>query len=87
MYLGSGHYRVSGKMLLSDLREELHIKIESNCDTLSGYLVEVLEHIPGEDELPLSVEVGDTEYTVLSIQDHAISWVRITMEKKDKSNG
>ena len=86
MYLGSGHYRVSGKMLLSDLREALHIKIESSCDTLSGYLVEVLEHIPQEDELPLSVEVGDIEYTVLSIQDHAISWVRITMDKKEKKD-
>ena len=83
MYLGAGQYRVSGKMLLSDLREELHIKIESACDTLSGYLVEVLEHIPQEDELPLSVEVGDVEYTVLSIQDHAISWARITMEGRN----
>ena len=82
MYLGSGHYRVSGKMLLSDLQEELHIKMESECDTLSGYLVEVLEHIPQEDELPLSIAVEDVEYTVLSIQDHAISWVRITMDKK-----
>ena len=84
MYLGSGHYRVSGKMLLSDLREELNIKIESECDTLSGYLVEELEHIPQEDELPLSIEVDDVEYTVLSIQDHAISWVQITMESKKR---
>ena len=77
MYLGAGQYRVSGKMLLSDLQESLQIKVESECDTLSGYLVEVLEHIPQEDELPLSVVVRDIEYTILSIQDHAISWVRI----------
>lgn len=84
MYLGSGHYRVSGKMLLADLREELHIKIESECDTLSGYLVEVLEHIPQEDELPLEVEVDGVKYTILSIQDHAISWARINMDKEEK---
>jgi len=84
MYLGSGHYRVSGKMLIADLEAELRIKIESECDTLSGYLVELLEHIPQADELPLSIKVDNLEYTVLSIQDHTISWVRITLDKKRK---
>jgi Hemolysins and related proteins containing CBS domains len=81
MYLGAGHYRVSGKMLLADLQEELHIKIESACDTLSGYLVELLEHIPQAEELPVTIQVEEVEYKILSVQDHAISWVRINMDK------
>ena len=39
-------YKVMGGIQLFDLNEELHLHIESACDTLSGYLIEQLGYIP-----------------------------------------
>ena len=41
-------YRLDGGILIDDVNEELGLKLETdNYDTLSGFLIEKLGHIPG----------------------------------------
>ena len=45
-------FRVSGSISLFDLNEEMHLHIDSTCDTLSGYLMEILGYIPDQENCP-----------------------------------
>lgn len=80
--VGPNSYRVSGQMLIADLNEELHLKIESECDTLSGYLIEQLEYIPQEEDIPLSVTIGSVHYTIKEMQNRVITWAKLELDKK-----
>lgn len=76
--LGPDEYEVAGSMLLYDLNEALHLKIDSHCDTLSGYLIDKLQHIPQEKDLPIVIQDGTVCYTVLELEDRVI--VKVLME-------
>ena len=72
-------FRVLGSAQIYDLEEELHLHIESYCDTLSGYLIEQLGYIPESGELPLTVVTPEAEYEILDQEDRVIGHVRLTL--------
>lgn len=74
-----GSYLVTGGCLLWDLREKLHLKLVSECDTLSGYLIECLGYIPKKSQLPVSWKEGNTEFTIIETEDKVIKKVKIEL--------
>ena len=70
-------YRLDGGILIDDLNEELGLKLETeNYDTLSGYLIEKLGHIPAKDDRDI-VEEENLVFTVEEVKDNRISRVRL----------
>mgnify|MGYP000933180810 CR=1 FL=1 len=82
--LEPGHvYSLSGSIALSDLKEDLDM--DSVCDTLSGYLMEVLGYIPTEKALPLTVTTPEADYEILKMEDRVIDRVKMTLKEAQTS--
>lgn len=79
-------YRVSGSISRYDLKEEMHLRLDSSCDTLSGYLVERLGHIPVHDELPLTITTEEADYEIESMDERVIRHVKMTLKETRKEN-
>ena len=77
-------YRVSGGITLFDLKEEMHLHMDSSCDTLSGYLMEQLGYIPSREQLPLTVVTPEADYEILEVEDRVIEWVKLTLKEIKK---
>lgn len=75
-------YKASGSISLYDIDEVLHEEIESSCDTLSGYLIELLGFIPKESQMPLELEDGKNSYTILEMKDKVIKSVMVHIKDK-----
>ena len=58
--------------------------MKSDCDTLSGYLMEQLGHIPVPEELPISVETEEADYEILEMEDRVITWARLTLKEREE---
>lgn len=74
-------FRVMGSIQLYDLNEELHLHIESGCDTLSGYLIEKLGYIPEEESLPITVQTEEASYQITQMDERVIQWVKLTLKE------
>ena len=77
-------YRVSGSISLFDLKEEMHLHIDSSCDTLSGYLMEQLGYIPGQTGLPITVVTAEADFEVEGMDERVISYVKMTLKETKK---
>ncbi len=81
-----GTYLVSGLVSLEDLEELLEISFESgeafDFDTLNGFLVDQLEHIPSEDEHSVINYKGYC-FSVQKVEDNIIRTVKIEKQKKE----
>lgn len=66
-------YLIPGHTLLYDLNETLHLHLESNCDTLSGYLIEQLGYIPEKSQLPITLDTTEVTFTVTDMNDRVIT--------------
>ncbi|WP_024292628.1 hemolysin family protein [Lacrimispora indolis] len=75
-------YKAAGSISLYDLDEVLHEEIESSCDTLSGYLIEILGFIPKESQLPLEMEDDKNQYSILEMDDKVIKSVIVRIKEK-----
>jgi len=75
-------YKAVGSISLYDLDEVLHEEIESSCDTLSGYLIEILGFIPNKSQLPLELEDEKNYYSILEMDDKVIKSVIIRIKEK-----
>ena len=72
-------YILDGGLLIEDLNEELGLKLETeNYDTLSGYLIEQLGHIPGKDDRDV-IEVDNLVFHVEEVKDNRITRVRLNI--------
>ncbi len=70
-------YRLDGGILIEDLNEELGLKLETeNYDTLSGYLIEHLGHIPAKEDRDV-IEKDNLVFTVEEVKDNRISRVNL----------
>ena len=78
-------FRVSGSISLFDLNEEMHLHIDSTCDTLSGYLMEILGYIPDQERLPLLVEMPEADFEVESMDDRVIDKVKLTLKENKEA--
>lgn len=74
-------YRIYGGISLFDLKEEMHLHMDSSCDTLSGYLMEQLGYIPSQEELPLTVETEEANYEIEGMDERVISYVKMTLKE------
>ena len=77
-------YQVSGSISLFDLKEEMHLHIDSSCDTLSGYLMEQLGYIPGQTGLPITVVTAEADFEVEGMDERVISYVKMTLKETKK---
>ena len=74
--VSENEYLLDGGILIEDLNEELGLKLETeNYDTLSGYLIEQLGHIPGKEDRDV-IENGNLVFSVEGVKDRRISKVR-----------
>ena len=78
-------FRVSGSISLFDLNEEMHLHIDSTCDTLSGYIMEILGYIPDQERLPLLVETPEADFEVESMDDRVIDKVKLTLKESKEA--
>lgn len=75
--LNEDEYSLDGGILIDDLNEELGLKLETeNYDTLSGYLIEKLGHIPGKDDRD-EIKADNLIFTVEEVKDNRISRVKL----------
>jgi putative hemolysin len=73
---GNDTYRIRGKIDIEELNEKFEINLsEEQGRTLSGYLFNLLGHIPKPSE-KLSDDWG--EYEILEVEKRRIIWVRAT---------
>ncbi|MEY8355123.1 hemolysin family protein [Lachnospiraceae bacterium 54-53] len=75
-------YKAAGSISLYDLDEVLHEEIESSCDTLSGYLIEILGFIPKDSQMPLELEDEKNHYSILEMDDKVIKNVIVRIKEK-----
>lgn len=70
-------YLVDGSMLITDLNEELHLKLETDSyDTVSGFLIEILDYIPESADVE-PIQVGDARFQILEVKDKRIKKVQL----------
>ncbi|MDR1801636.1 MAG: hemolysin family protein [Lachnospiraceae bacterium] len=72
-----GSLRVNGMVDLEELEEWIPVKFEKEeYETLNGFIIDNLEHIPSPTEKPV-VEFEGYRFTVLSVHNNTIGRVRI----------
>lgn len=77
-----GAYLADGLIDLEDLEDLIPITFEKDeYETLNGFLIDQLDHIPGEDET-CNVEYKGYLFTVLSMDNNTIK--RVKIEKQEK---
>lgn len=73
-----GSYRIDGMAPLKDVEATLDISFgEEDYETLSGYLVYRLDHIPEEDEHTVIEEDGYS-FRIMEVENKTIKWVEVT---------
>ena len=78
-------YLLDGGILIDDLNEELGLKLETeNYDTLSGYLIEKLGHIPEKDDRD-TILSDNLVFTVEEVRDNRITKARLKIEPASES--
>lgn len=71
-------YEIDGSMKLSDLEDNIGIKLESeNYDSLGGYVIELLDHLPTEGE---TVKKDGITLKVVSMDKNRIDRVAIIID-------
>lgn len=74
-------YLLDGLISLDDLNEELGLSLDSeNCETLGGFLLEILGEIPQEDgsELPV-IDFENYTFKIEEVLDRRIEKVKLTI--------
>ena len=73
-------YKIDGGVLIDDLNDELGLKLETeNYDTLSGYLIEKLGHIPAKEDRDI-IETDGLIFKIEEVKDNRITQVRQRMK-------
>lgn len=76
--LEENRYEIDGAMKLSDLEDSIGIKLESeNYDSLGGYVIELLDHLPVEGE---TVKKDGITLKVVSMDKNRIDRVAILID-------
>ena len=83
--LDKDSYEIMGSALLSEMNEELHMHIHSDCDTLSGYLTELVDRILEPSDCPVDVEDREARYRILGVEDRVITRVSMKLKPKEEA--
>lgn len=74
-------FEINGSVLLRDLKEDLHIELESNInETIGGWFAEKIDRMPKNGDV---VQFQGWEFTVKKIQAHRIERMKITRNKEE----
>ena len=75
--LSEGEFVLSGALTLEDVEKALDVDLTAveEHDTLGGFVTDLLDRIPGENEYP-SVEVDHLRFTVLEVKERRIMKVK-----------
>ncbi len=84
--LKNGKYQVSGQVLLSDLNQRISdIELpENDYDTLSGFMISQINHLPSDDEV-VSIKFNDYLFKAMAIKNMIIKKVLISKIASDES--
>lgn len=75
--LGEGKFTVDGATPIEDICDLIGCELpESDCDTVAGFILEQLEHIPTRSEKP-AVVVNNIRFIPIKIEDRRITKVLI----------
>ena len=75
--IGGGAFIVKGLTPLTDIEEKIGISFgDSEVETLNGFLMSVLGHVPRSGEI-FETDYGGYNFHVISISNHVIQSVRI----------
>ena len=72
-----GAYIMKGLTPLEMITDLLGIEFEGDFDTLNGYLISRLDHIPKQNE-GASVDVGGYTFRIIGVADNAVSMAKVT---------
>lgn len=80
--LAENVYDISGSYSIFDLNEKLSLKIQSECNTLSGYLIEKLGFIPEVKNLPIIIETTKANYSIENLDGKVINRIKVFVKLK-----
>lgn len=76
--IDENHFEIDGATKLTDLEDAIGIELESeNYDSLGGYIIELLDHLPDEGE---TVKKDGITFKVVSLDKKRIDRVAITID-------
>lgn len=79
--IGPNEYLLDGRLLINNLNKELGLNIENDdCDTISGYFIEQLGHIP-EDGAKESISVQNLVFSTEEVEGNRIVSVKLKIKK------
>lgn len=82
-----GSWMMAGMTPLEDVEETLHIHFDADdYDTLNGYLVFRLDHIPEEGEHSVIEEQGFS-FRIEEVESKTIRWVRVMRKSPEDETG
>ena len=70
-------YLMKGLTELSEVEDVLNIEFDDDFDTLNGFLISRLEHIPSEDE-KASISYRGYHFQVIGVAENTIQMVKVT---------
>lgn len=73
---GLNEYLIDGMTKLEELEELLHIEFHSEFETVNGFLIRAMEHIPADDE-KFEYDYEDCHFSVLKVKDRRIKSVLV----------
>lgn len=81
---GENTYLLNGLTTLEELEDKLDIHIEEDSyDTMNGYLISELGHIPSEDEAPV-ITIANYQYEVRKVKNKMISQIALTILPREE---
>ncbi|MCM1122927.1 MAG: hemolysin family protein [Eubacterium sp.] len=84
---GAGGYVIQGKMPLEELEEQLKISFEEEpFDTVNGFVISRLEHIPEEGE-DFEFDYGGYTFRIMEVKDRMIQTVLARPKESGDSSG
>ena len=77
LQLSDNEFVLSGALSMEDVEKTLDVELEESeeHDTLGGFVTDLLDRIPGENEHPV-VEVDHLRFTVLLVKERRIMKVK-----------
>lgn len=72
-----GAYIMKGLTPLEMITDLLGIEFDGDFDTLNGYLISKLDHIPTQNE-GASIDVGGYTFRIIAVADNAVSMAKVT---------
>ena len=83
---GTDGYVIQGKMPLEELEEQLHVNFEEEpFDTVNGFVISRLEHIPEEGE-DFEFEYEGYMFRILEVKDRMIQTVLAQPKQEEKKS-